>query len=113
MAQLNTCDAINIVETLEVHATFSRHNLTEFGMDIVHCNRIGGKVQVRFKSIIANNSPRIKERTEAMKVAEDIIDDNAEVGGMLDMNVEPGTSIFYYENCELIAQLITSRRIFC
>ena len=79
MSPLNSHDATRTVKPLEVHATFSRRNLTELGTDVMHCDGIGGKVLVRFESMTANNAPRIIETIEGMSISENDIDDNVEV----------------------------------
>ena len=66
---MNLHDAINAVEPLEVPATFSRRNLTEFGVDVVHRDGIGGKFWIRFKSVMANDAQRMKETIEGMSIS--------------------------------------------
>ena len=113
VSPLNSHDTTRIVEPLEVPATFSRRNLTEFGTDVVHCDGIGGKFWVMFKAMTANNAPRTREKIEVISISENSIADNAKVERMLDVNIELGRSVFCYENCALKVKSIVSRRFCC
>ena len=94
-------DTIHKVESIECPKNFSRRNLTDFGVDIMYCKGIGAKVWVRFKTMLANNVPLISEMIESMTASEEMVNSCAEVESILDVNIEPGRSMFYHENCAL------------
>ena len=76
--KLNVNDTINVIETLENGTTFVRRNMSTFGIDLMHCDGIGGKLWARHRSQLANDNLRLLEALNSMKIAPTLLDDDAD-----------------------------------
>ena len=98
---LNQHDVINAVETLPSETIFSRRNVTTRGIDLILCDGLGSEVWARHRSKIAFEAPYSLDLIDAMNAEPNDVDENAGADVSTQLLVQPGTSVFFYQNSAL------------
>jgi len=107
---LNRADLLNIVEPVESKDAFKRRNVTTFGVDLMFCLGIGGKVWARYCNKVARDIPVAMDLMRSMEATPEFINTN---NNGEELAIEPGVSVFYYENCALQVNSITNDIVSC
>jgi len=105
-------DDINVVEPLSSPTEFVRRNITTQGVDLLFCEGVGCKVWARYSRKRSSTVPDILHMINEMNRTPN----NAEYESSNTLNnvmIEPGKTIFYYNNCALRVNTISDGIIQC
>ena len=105
---INQHDAINIVEPLLSEAIFSRMCVTTHGIDLMFCDGLGSEVWARHRSKIACEVPYLLDLIDTMNAEPNDVDENAGADASTEVLVQPGTSMFFYQNSALKVQSMSN-----